>query len=438
MVFTNLAILSASAQYAALLLPVILVLLFILQHYYLRTSRQMRHLDLEAKTPLYTHLTEITDGLSHIHAFGWEEHFIEKGLELLDSSQKPFYYMYCIRRWLSLVLDLSVAGITVALVALALNLSSTKQAALGLGLLYTMQMGPELADLIDNWTELETSLGAISRLRTFIEETPREDANNGDGAVPESWPHRGDVRLSGVSAEYATPGSKHKAIRDISMHVEGGTKVGIVGRTGSGKTTLLLTILNFLEFEGSVVIDDVDIATIPRQTLRSRITTISQDMMDLPCSVRDNLVPDEMSGPEGSRVTEDAKLLQVLDRVGLGEHVAAHGGLDGQMEKLGLSAGQKQLLALARALLHNRRTRSKLVLVDEATSSIDYELEAKMQAVMAEAFDDCTVLTIAHREKTIEAVDKVLTMDGGKLVVHEDEGSSPVDDADADNGAAEA
>lgn len=425
-VVADLVITLSASPYATILFPFIFVLLYVLQHYYLRTSRQMRIMDLEAKTPLYTHFVETSDGLHHIRAFGWEDETLASGHDLLDHSQKPFYYMYCIQRWLSLVLDLTVAGIAVVLVAVALNLNSTNQSALGLALLYAMKLGTQLAYLLNEWVDLETSLGALFRLRGFSEETPKEDAGavlnrqNGQAAqVSDSWPENGAIELDGVTASYAkADGSKHTAVDNVTINISGGSKVAIVGRTGSGKTSLLMTLLNFLEYTGTVKIDGIEASSIPRAVLRSRITSISQDLINLPCSVRDNLSPRDMNkAPEDC--PSDECMFQALAKVGLESHVKAHGGLDGLLGDASLSQGQKQLLALARALIQVSRTKSKIVFVDEATNEIDVECEEKMQTVINDAFQDCTVLTVAHRLHTMNAAGIRLEMSHGRLRVEE-------------------
>lgn len=206
----------------------------------------MRVLDLEAKTPLYTLLMEMGDGLEHIRAFGWESMFYAKGLVSLDRSQKPYYYMYCIQRWLTLVVGLCVLVISATLVAFALTFSASTQSSLGLSMLIAMKVSTVLADVIEFWVELETSLGSVSRLADFVGKTPAEETERTNmTAVPDNWPQRGDIKLVDVRSHYATEGGGHvDALRGVSATIEGGTKVGLIGRTGSGKSTLFMTMLN--------------------------------------------------------------------------------------------------------------------------------------------------------------------------------------------------
>lgn len=177
-----------------------------------------------------------------------------------------------------------------------------------------------------------------------------------------------------------------------------------------------MTLLHLLDQTGSVTIDNVDTSDITRQHLRSRITVIAQDPVELPGSVRYNIIPFDSA----SDIVGDGSIQDMLSQVGLWDHVSAKGGLEADFSTLGLSQGQRQLFCLARAVLHHRVTESKIVLVDEATSSVDIDTDREMQAVMSEAFSSCTVITVAHRLETIRDVDVVLELDDGRLVRREE------------------
>lgn len=180
-----------------------MVALYFLAKFYLLTSRQMRHLDLEAKSPLYTLFTETINGLATIRAFNWRHHFLEENLRLLDLSQKPYYLMFCIQRWLNVALDLFVACIAVVLVAFAVQFPhTTSQGAIGVAMINIIMFNTELTELVNNWTDLEASLGAVARLRRFLLEAPREDGPAECAAVPENWPSSGLIEVKDVSAAY--------------------------------------------------------------------------------------------------------------------------------------------------------------------------------------------------------------------------------------------
>lgn len=163
----------------------------------------MRFLDLECKSPLYTHFTETLEGLSTIRTFGWQEHFITTNLDRLDDSQRPYYMMYCIQRWLMLVLQLLIAGMVVVVVALATSLSETTNGGrLGVSLSSVVTFNASLAMLLYFWTQTETSLGAISRLKGFEEQTVSENMAEETFVPSEEWPSSGAIELQNVSASY--------------------------------------------------------------------------------------------------------------------------------------------------------------------------------------------------------------------------------------------
>ena len=200
-------IIAASGKYTAACIPFILVILYLIQKFYLRTSRQLRHLDLEAKSPLYTHFTETLAGGATIRAFGLGLRTLLTNHALLDNSQRPFYLMFAIQRWLNLVLDLVVAAVAVIMVAMALLIpgaSSSGAIALSMFTLITFSM--ELTALITAWTSLETSLGAIARLKSFVADTPdenrEEEEEEGERDLPEDWPGEGAIKFDGLVASY--------------------------------------------------------------------------------------------------------------------------------------------------------------------------------------------------------------------------------------------
>jgi ATP-binding cassette subfamily C (CFTR/MRP) protein 1 len=170
-----------------------------------------------------------------------------------------------------------------------------------------------------------------------------------------------------------------------------------------------------------VTIDDINTSDVTRQHLRSRITVIAQDPVELQGTVRCNLVPFDLAdAPSQTAVVADATMQETLSHVGLRDHISANGGLEADFSTLGLSQGQRQLFCLARAVLHHRVMGTKIVLVDEATSSVDVDTDREMQAVMTEAFSECTVITVAHRLETIQGVDVVLELENGRLIRREE------------------
>lgn len=188
----------------------------------------------------------------------------------------------------------------------------------------------------------------------------------------------------------------------------------------SGKSSLVLTLLHLLDQSGLVTIDSISTSNVTRQHLRSRITVISQDPVELQGTVRYNLIPFNSANQPSQEVCVGDDIIQkTLSQVGLKDLVSASGGLETDFSTLILSQGQRQQFCLARAVLHHVVMGTKIVLVDEATSNVDIATDKVMQAVMTDVFSDCTVLTVAHRLQTIENVDVVLELENGRLIMRE-------------------
>ena len=198
----QLIVIIIGSNYIAATIPVLVILLFFLQMFYLRTSRQLRILDIEAKAPLLSHFLETIHGAIAIRAFGWTKEYRDKNDEILETSQRPYYLLYCAQRWLNLVLDMVVAVIAIILVSIAVTTQATSGALTGLALVNIVSFGLNLKGLISGWTSLEISMGAISRVRDFVSSTESEDLPGETDCPPEDWPQNGHITLNNVSAAY--------------------------------------------------------------------------------------------------------------------------------------------------------------------------------------------------------------------------------------------
>ncbi|KAJ5957023.1 hypothetical protein N7501_011302 [Penicillium viridicatum] len=417
-VIAGAALIASGATYVAAIIPFCMLGIYMIQKFYLRTSRQMRHLDLETKSPLYRLFTETASGIITVRALGWKEDLMNEHLHNLDHSQKPYYMLYCIQRWLNVVLDIFVACIAIVLVGFALGFSNTaSQGSIGLAMLNVMEFNQSLSMLINSWTGLETSLGAIARVKDFLAEAKAEGSEMEDEIPTNEWPKRGYIQMTGVTAKYnVCDVQSQPAIRDVNLELQPGQEVLITGRTGSGKSSLILTLLHLLDLEsGRITIDGMDLSRIPRRALRSRIVTIPQDPVELPGSVRYNLT--QFSSLEARSGDDEEAMKGTLERVGLWETVSKRGGLDGELTDVGLSGGQKQLFSLARALLAVQSIKAEggIVLLDEPTSSVDGETEVDIQRIVREEFAKHTIVLVSHRLDAAMDADIVVVMEGGMV-----------------------
>ncbi|XWX02281.1 hypothetical protein V2A60_010317 [Cordyceps javanica] len=416
-------IILSSASYMTIALPFIILAIVAIQSFYLRTSRQIRHIDLEEKAPLYTFFVETSEGIMYIQAFAWQEKNMEKGYRLLDNSQQPYYLMLCIQQWLTLVLGLLAAGVALVLVSVVIWIKKgTSGPAVGLAFLGIISFQLIMMELIQAWTGSETSVAGLGRLEKFVSETPLEPKPDPQALVSAKWPSAGDVQLTSVSARYKPAVDIPPVTRDVSLAIEAGEKIAITGRTGSGKSTLLLAILGLVQYEGKVELDGVDITTIDPDLLRSRVITIGQEPLQFNATIRKNLLPFTMNddGTKGEdkmreATTTDSMLENILSRLTIWSNISAKGGLDAQLDSAGYSKGEIQLLSIARAIARRKQTGNSIVLIDEATSNLDPERDVATQRVMREAFRGCTVITVAHREEARQNVDCAIELVDGRV-----------------------
>ncbi|OQE46818.1 hypothetical protein PENCOP_c001G04282 [Penicillium coprophilum] len=422
----QMAVMLTSSPYLAIAFPFLAALLYVLQKFYLRTSRQLRLLDLEAKSPLYTHFLDIVKGITTLRAFGFIHEDIKKNARLLTLSQRPSYLLLMIQEWLNVVLDVVVMLLAVALTTFAVRFHSNSAFA-GAALYSLLSFGENLAGIVLFWTNLETSLGAIARLKTFNETVTPEDRDGEDIDPPEQWPPRGVVELRGVSAKYDADNgdgiAKSLALRDIQLIINSGEKVAICGRTGSGKSSLVALLLKLLDpisaTAENIVIDDLPLHRLNRSVLRQRIIAVPQEAVFLPdgSTVQNNLDVAEEATPDECRA--------VLESVGLWDIVEERGGLAGGMNASSFSAGQRQLLSFGRALLRRSVRERKfgaagklggILLLDEVSSSVDQKTERIMQEIIRTEFRNYTVIAVSHRLDMIMDFDRVVVMDTGNIV----------------------
>ncbi|KAF5977483.1 multidrug resistance-associated 1 [Fusarium coicis] len=381
-------LLASSNPYIAATFPLLGAVYFYLQRSYLRTSRQLRLLDLEEKAPLYTQFLETLSGLATIRAFGWRDAVIQANHSLVDRSQRPFYLLMIVQRWLVLVLDLTTTALALLLVGLVVRLRGQVDVGLtGVSLVQLVSLSETVNLLIQFWTSIETSIGAVARIKQFAEETGEENLPGETHQPPAQWPDKGAIQINNLTASYGDgDGEAIKALDAVSLEIRGGEKVESTS--------------------GSVVIDGISLSSVPRETIRGHLITLTQDQFVLPGTVRHNVDP--------LGLYSDVEIKGALRLVELYDSIERHGGLDASFDQGTLSHGQKQLFFLARAVL--RKNEGRIVLLDEATSSVDQKTEETIKAVIESEFKDHTVVFITHRLDTIIDFDRVVVMDKGCVV----------------------
>ncbi|PNP83731.1 hypothetical protein FNYG_02948 [Fusarium nygamai] len=410
-------LIASSSPWLGLTYPAMILILWLIQRFYLRTSRQLRLLDLEAKSPLYTHFLNTSRGIATIRALGWTRENIKHNHRLLDQSQRPMYLLSMVQRWLYLTLNVVVAVTATALVGLITQLQSSSSLS-GASLVTLMTLSQSLSDIVRFYAALETSIGAVARLRNFTTKTGTEGGLHGDVKLDQQWPSKGAIEVQRVWATYKpSEDAEEYALQGIDVSIRAGERIALCGRTGSGKSSFILLLLALLEpvqkdnVEYMLSIDGVPLSSISPQTLRERIITVPQDPVFLPIgsTVMENL------DPLGVATTEQCR--EVLQATDLLDMVESQGGLASVLSESSLSQGQRQVFNIARAVLKRKTSGSSLLLLDEFTSSVDADTERDMLAIIEREFAGCTIVMVAHRLHIVsEFCDRVLVLDRGRIV----------------------
>ncbi|KAJ3496303.1 hypothetical protein NLG97_g2757 [Lecanicillium saksenae] len=421
----------------AYVVPACAVVVYFVQKVYLRTSRQLRVLDLEATASLYSNFHETIDGLPTIRAFGWQRAAEQRNINAIDLSMRPEFLLRCLNRWLLIVLELIVNTIAIGMVALAVMGSTGQGTSIGVALNLVIVTNTTLISLVLSFTNLEVSLGAISRLKQVDESTPQEDLPQETNMPQERWPARGELTLKDLATGYSF---NRNVLSQVNLVANAGQKLVICGRTGSGKSTIFMSLLRLIESTGAIKVDGLNILDVPRSVVRSRcFIAVPQDGIVFPnASLRFNLDPTTTVGDE----TLTAALI-TTDLWGGFSSVndAAEDILDQKLSKLPpLSSGQRQLFALARAIAQKHRASSPqpysdseggpqhrakpIVLLDELTAFMDSATESKVYDIVEKEFvsENHTVVIVSHRlggllGRLREGVDEVAVIRDGHMTV---------------------
>ncbi|PHH65684.1 hypothetical protein CDD81_1770 [Ophiocordyceps australis] len=391
---------------------------------YLRTSRDLKRLESIQRSPLFQQFGETLSGMTTIRAYGDERRFIRDNLVKINTQSRPFIYLWACNRWLAFRAD--ALGNMVSFFAgvfVILSLGRVDAGAVGISLTYAMNFTDNVLWLVRLYGMNEQNMNAMERVKEYLDLEQEAPPMVEDSRPPETWPEKGDMEFVDYTTRYRS--DLEPVLRSISLKIKAREKVGIVGRTGAGKSSLALAIFRALEAEkGRIVIDGIEIGKIGLRDLRERITIVPQDPTLFMGTIRSNLDPfDQYSDEE---LFDGLRRVQLIGPDEPSTAPATPGSSDAPMAMnknpfldlaspvtesgSNLSQGQRQLLCLARAMLKKPR----VLVMDEATASIDYNTDAKIQETIRELTG--TVITIAHRLQTIVDYDKVLVLDHGAVV----------------------
>ncbi|KAJ3234486.1 hypothetical protein HDU81_001373 [Chytriomyces hyalinus] len=408
---TFVLIIYASPWMVIVIVAIIPVYLYFLK-LYRASMRELKRIESIARSPLYAQIGETFAGLSTIRAFGVADAFILSQEKLQDTANRPTYILTCLDVWVAVRAESFVAFLIgmMALFGVALNIN---RALLGLALSYALTMMFQLNFGLRNLAAVEALMNSVERLSHYITDLKPEGSGKQQQLVqsqpPKNWPQAGSLEFKNLTLKYRP--ELQPILHSLSFKIEPGTKVGVVGRTGAGKSSIITALFRLVEYdEGTIEVDGVNVASLDLTVLRSSLAIIPQAPVLFDGTIRSNLDPFSNKS--------DDDLWTVLERCSLREYVAnLPAKLDAAVAEGGsnLSVGQRQLLCLGRAML----VKSKVLLIDEATASVDMETDSYIQKVLREDFAECTVLCIAHRLNTLMDYDQILVLDAGRLAEYD-------------------
>uniref|UniRef100_A0A663DUQ4 ABC-type glutathione-S-conjugate transporter n=1 Tax=Aquila chrysaetos chrysaetos TaxID=223781 RepID=A0A663DUQ4_AQUCH len=405
---TLLMISLATPFFTLVIIPLSIFYYFVLR-FYVSTSRQLRRLDSVTRSPIYSHFGETVSGLSVIRAFGHQERFLQQNESTMDINQKSVYSWIVSNRWLAIRLEF-VGSLVVFFSALLAVISkgTLEGGIVGLSVSSALNVTQTLNWLVRTSSELETNIVAVERVHEYTK-VKNEAPWVTEKRPPHGWPSKGEIQFVDYKVRYRP--ELELVLQGITCNIRSTEKVGVVGRTGAGKSSLTNCLFRVLEAAGgTIIIDEVDIATIGLHDLRQNLTIIPQDPVLFTGTLRMNLDPfDQYTDEEVWKALELAHLKSYVQDLPEGLlHLVSEAGEN-------LSVGQRQLVCLARALLR----KAKILILDEATAAVDLETDHLIQTTIRSEFVDCTVLTIAHRLHTIMDSNRVMVLQAGRIVEYD-------------------
>jgi ATP-binding cassette, subfamily C (CFTR/MRP), member 1 len=410
MIVSVFCLIIAYYYYFAIALVPLTVMFVFAASYYRASARELKRHEAVLRSVVFSRFGEAVTGISTIRAYGLQSEFRHSVSSSIDSMDGAYFLTYANQRWLSVRLDavgtllVFTVGILVVTSRFSINPSTG-----GLVLSYILTIVQMIQFTVRQLAEVENNMNSTERIHYYGTQL-EEEAPLHLGEVPKDWPPRGDIEFDNVQMRYRA--GLPLVLHGLSMHVKAGERIGVVGRTGAGKSSIMTTLFRLVELSGgSIKIDGIDIAKIGLYDLRSRLAIIPQDPTLFRGTIRSNLDPfNERTDLELWNALRQADLVGTEQEMG-DETGRIHLDTAVEDEGLNFSLGQRQLLALARALVRG----SQIIVCDEATSSVDFETDQKIQRTIVRGFKGKTLLCIAHRLKTIIGYDRILVMDQGNV-----------------------
>lgn len=406
----------------AIAVPFLIIIFVLIADHYQSSGREIKRLEAVQRSFVYNNFNEVLSGMDTIKAYGSADRFLAKTDFLINKMNEAGFLSIAVQRWVALLLDCVAVAFALIITLLCVTRAFPISAAsVGVLLTYVLQLPGLLNNILRSLTQTENDMNSAERMVTYATELPLEAAyKKPEFSPPESWPEKGEIVFKDVDFAYR-PGLP-VVLKKMSISIKSGEKIGICGRTGAGKSTIMSALYRLNELSGGEIdIDGIDVSKLGLYDLRRKLTIIPQDPVLFRGTVRKNLDPFNQSSEEllwdalvrsgaiDAKELEDVKKEKPEANNSRANMHKFH--LDQLVEEEGsnYSLGERQVLALTRALVRQ----AKILILDEATSSVDYETDGKIQSRIVEEFGDCTILCIAHRLKTILGYDRILVLEKG-------------------------
>lgn len=402
-----------AATKGTFLIPLIPIgyLYYVVQKWFRKTSTELQRVTSVAGSPIFSDFSQVLSGTSTIRAYDEQNRFFSQCQKSFDNFNASYNLVYMCNYWLGLRLDFLGGLIAAFIGGVAVSTAETSfipAGWLGLALSYAIEVTGFLKHGVRMIATIEADMNSVERVLHYTDKVEPEapDVIPENDPEPSTWPSAGSIKITNSSMRYR---DGPLVLKNISLEFKGGEKIGVVGRTGSGKSSLMNLLFRITEIEkdgGTIEIDGIDVSTIGTEILRLNLSIIPQDPVMFSNTIRYNIDP--------FGTATESEILEVLEKVQLNDFInALPEGLDEPVAEGGenFSQGQRQLLCIARSLLR----KPKILVMDEATASIDNATDALIQQMIRENFKDATVLTIAHRLNTILDSDRILVLDDGKI-----------------------
>ena len=388
-------------------LPIFAVFCWFLYRFYINCSRELNRIEGVLNSPILNLLNETIPGTTTIRAYNLQNKYIEIFQNKVDEHYKLLYYINGTGQWYLLCLNLlSMLFLTYMVVMTLMHKTKFTPRIIGIILTYSLVLQEDMIEFLSSFSNFENTMTKMERCLSYTKIISERAQTLTSDLALRDWPSKGEIFFENYNARYRN--DTEIVLKNINFHLKPGEHLGVVGRTGSGKSTISLCLFRILEaYSGKIYIDGVDISKVGLKKLRESITIIPQDSTLMDGTLRYNIDP--------VQAYTDKEIIHVMKKIGFDYIISLNkDGLEMNISENGnnLSIGEKQLICITRAILR----KSKIIVLDEATASIDYKTEEIIQKALNEILSNSTMISIAHRIKTVMNADKILVLENGEII----------------------